>query len=254
MTLFCCGDSSPSSNKTNFDFAMSDLKDVILHVYQLTDIAPVPAGHKGSSPNAGNDAGNWFTRTFLPSIGLGAYHTSLQIYGYRYTFTGNYGIVKCFSHIEITGLPPNAVFQESICLGRTKYYKDEIAQIVKILGDKMYTNNTYNMVHRNCNHFTETFATALLLGEKLSQRVIGRLEEYPAWINRLANTGQSFITKEDDGESWKPVDEARKAVGLDWSVEESIEDSIPCMSNVYTQTKKEMTTAQRAALAKVRQK
>lgn len=92
---------------------MDDFKDVILHVYQLTDVAPAP--EQSNRNNRGNNSsgsgtnrteggsGSWFTRTFLPAIGLGAYHTSLQIHGYRYTFTGNYGIVKCFSHVELTG-------------------------------------------------------------------------------------------------------------------------------------------------------
>jgi hypothetical protein len=98
---------------------MDDFKDVILHVYQLTDVLVTETPNNTNNNNnrnqnnntsqnntssSGSDSrGSWFTRTFLPAIGFGAYHTSLQIHGYRYTFTGNFGIVKCFSHVELTG-------------------------------------------------------------------------------------------------------------------------------------------------------
>jgi hypothetical protein len=56
------------------------------------------------------------------------------------------------------------------------------------------------LVHRNCNHFTETFATALLNYEDLMEGkpLLGRLNVYPVYINRLATTGAAFVGHDDD--------------------------------------------------------
>jgi PPPDE putative peptidase domain len=237
---------------------MNDFKDVIIHVYQLTDVAPAPTQQTSRSVRTASEGGgSWFTRTFLPAIGLGAYHTSLQIHGYRYTFTGNYGIVKCFSHVELTGLPPNAIFQESIFLGRTTYERGEVNEIVKKFSDKYFKPTSYHLVHRNCNHFTETFATALLLGDRLAEPDIGRLEAYPTWINRLANTGQIVVSKEGDILTCMPVQEAGFAVGVDKKVgggltTNSNNSASTIQNQSPAQEKKKLTEAQKAALAKIR--
>ena len=44
------------------------------------------------------------------------------------------------------------------------------------------------MIRRNCNHFTETLAMALIMTEPPPHDK-ARLQSYPQWLNRLANTG-----------------------------------------------------------------
>jgi PPPDE putative peptidase domain len=155
-------------------------------------------------------------------------------------------------------LPPNAIFQESIKLGRSSYERIEVNNIIKKLGDEFFTATSYHLVHRNCNHFTETFATALILGDQLAESDVKRLERYPQWINRLANTGQLVVTKdaENDTRTCMPMEEARKAVGAEkkvgWSLSKSINETSTNKSSGAT--KKELTEAQKAALAKIRHK
>lgn len=156
-------------------------------------------------------------------------------------------------------MPPNAIFQESIKLGRSPYERTEVNSIVKILGDEFFAPEAYHLVHRNCNHFTETFATALVLGNQLAETDVKRFETYPPWINRLANTGQMVVAKDvtRDTRTCMPVEEARKAVGADkkvgWSLSKTADDT-NAKNNTSSGTKKELTEAQKSALAKIRHK
>jgi hypothetical protein len=63
-----------------------------------------------------------------------------------------------------------------------------------------FSETAYHLVHRNCNHFTETFATALLKYEDLMEGkpLLGRLNVYPVYVNRLATTGATFVGHDDD--------------------------------------------------------
>ena len=76
----------------------------------------------------------------------------------------------------------------------------------------------YHLVNRSCNHFWETFAISLVLGNDLLEdiNVTPKLDKFPAWVNRLARTGTSMGI--DDGKSCYVVVEARVAAGLKWKV------------------------------------
>ena len=109
------------------------------------------------------------------------------------------------------------------------------------------------MVHRNCNHFTETFATAIILKDSLAEPGTHKLKFYPDWINRLANTSKAVVGHDEDIVPCNPLEEARKAVGADQKVgwdfghKDSKKDSKRKSSQ-----KKELTEKQKAALAKIR--
>jgi hypothetical protein len=86
---------------------MECAKDVVLHVYELQ-----PSGNA-----------SFFSR-MLGSLGHGAYHTSLEVDGYRYTFAANVGIVKTASRNE--GVPPGATYKEAIPLGSCSCTRGEV--------------------------------------------------------------------------------------------------------------------------------
>jgi len=193
---------------------MEELKDVILNVYTL----PTDSPELGSSGS--------FLGRLLPSIGMGAYHTSLQLDGYEYTFAANRGIVKSPSRHE--GVPRGATFKESIALGSNSKSRGEINAIVKKL-EQFFTPTAYHLVHRNCNHFSETFATALIMESELIENKSKRLKKYPVWVNRLATTGSSVIPHDDDIVPCNIFGEARNAVGADektsWNLTSSSNDA-----------------------------
>lgn len=219
---------------------MEGVKDVVLHVYQLQ----TSNGNNGSSAS-------FFSR-LLPQVGLGAYHTSLEVEGYRYTFAANFGIVKTISHNE--GVPPGAIYKEAIELGSCTVNRGELNCIVKELG-KIFHRTSYHLVHRNCNHFTETFATAIILNDKLVDKNCSRLPSFPQWVNRLANTSGMVISHDDDIVPCDVMAEARKATGADskigWELD-SKKDTNANKSSTKKQQKKELTEKQKAMLAKIK--
>lgn len=233
---------------------MMELKDVILHVYELQ----TPESQQQQQQSTGLRALSFFS-SMLPSIGMGAYHTSLEVMDDRYTFAANAGIIKTRGSRE--GVPPGANYKEAIPLGACSVRnRGELQEIVQKL-QKYFTPTGYHLVHRNCNHFSETFATALILKDTLvdvaanskkkkSQPI---LKTYPDWINRLANTGKSVISHDDVIVPCNVLEEARYAVGADQRVGWELSSKDTSKRSSKTKSgKKELTEKQKAALAKIR--
>eukprot|EP01117_Protostelium_nocturnum_P007317 TRINITY_DN2617_c0_g1_i1.p1 TRINITY_DN2617_c0_g1~~TRINITY_DN2617_c0_g1_i1.p1 ORF type:complete len:235 (-),score=69.04 TRINITY_DN2617_c0_g1_i1:200-904(-) len=112
------------------------------------------------------------------SVGIGAYHTGVEIYGKEYAFG--------FHEMESSGIwsatPKQAVnvkFRESIDLGKTTMNEREVESIIDQLGSK-WIGTSYNILTRNCNHFSEDFVQ-LLLGRSI-----------PNFVNRLAYWSSYF--------------------------------------------------------------
>ena len=218
---------------------MEEVKDVTLHIYQLE----APQDSRAS----------WVTR-MLPSLGMGAYHTSLQVDGVRYTFAAQQGVVQTRSQRE--GVPPGATFKESIDLGGSVCTRSQVHQIVKQLGQRYFHAQAYHLVHRNCNHFTETLATCLIMHDQLVEQKKGKLKSYPDWVNRLANTSQAVVGHDDDIVPCQVWEEARKATGADekigWNLSSSNEKKTSSKKTTSQTGKKELTDKQKALLAKIR--
>ena len=257
---------------------MEEVKDIILNVYTLSvpsnttepsssPTAPPPnaagtnsatttttGNNRVTTTSSGSTTGNSWTSflvgKILPSVGMGAYHTSLRIgtsdsdpYTTTYTFVANQGIVQekkrsRNNNNNNSTLPSHATFKEEIILGSCTCQRGEINEILQMLTQLYFTNTSYHLVHRNCNHFTETFATALIYYQDFmdqknamsnaitasssnSSRGIRlrpkppqqqRLSTYPDWINRLANTGANVISHDSDIIPCHPYHEAYHAV------------------------------------------
>mmetsp|Transcript_5114 Transcript_5114/g.10107 ORF Transcript_5114/g.10107 Transcript_5114/m.10107 type:complete len:234 (-) Transcript_5114:389-1090(-) len=230
---------------------MEELKDVTLHVYRLE------APGDGSRANATTASSfSWMTR-LLPSLGMGAYHTSVEVDGFRYTFVAQQGIVKTSSRKE--GVPPGACYIEAIDLGASACTsRGQVTEIVQKLRTTTFHANAYHLVHRNCNHFTETLATCLILKDQLvDQKKPTRLNSYPEWVNRLANTSQHVVGHDNDIVPCHVWNEARMATGADetvgWDLVSSSEPkSRKKQAASSGGSKKELTDKQKAILAKIR--
>lgn len=236
---------------------MEELKDVVLNIYTL-----LPAATTDNTER--QQAATSFLSRLLPTLGMGAYHTELVLDGYRYTFAANVGIVKMVGsqqqqqHQQI----PQGSFREAIPLGSCRPSRKEINAILKKLGDSYFTNNAYHLVHRNCNHFTETFATALILHDDLIElgpqetNVKKRLQTYPDWVNRLASTGSRMIAHDDDIVPCQIWYEAAMAVGADTKISWNLESNKTTIRKhqklAASGKKKELTEQQKAILAKIR--
>ncbi|CAG8459116.1 7342_t:CDS:10 [Ambispora gerdemannii] len=109
----------------------------------------------------------------------GVFHSGVEVLGREYNFGGHvYDYTGVFVTKPKTGFP-NVTFKESIKMGHTELDKEEIIRTVNELSQE-YRGNTYNLLTRNCNHFS---------GE-LCKKLLGK--STPGWINRAAKLGTFF--------------------------------------------------------------
>merc|ERR1712154_41662 len=98
--------------------------------------------------------------------------------------------------------------------------KAQLQEVIQRLSTLFYSpHESYDYVHRNCNHFTETLATALIMLEQPEQNYkdSARLQTYPKWLNRLANTGAMVGMSGNSSGGVAPseiLSEAKVAAGL----------------------------------------
>ena len=214
---------------------------VVLNIYELT------APEQSSSGCAEvPSAASWLQKLLTP-MGFGAYHTSIDVHGYTYTYGAGGGIQKTQVVNKYIHVPPNGVFKQSIVLGSCCMSRGEINECLNRLRTT-FTGTSYHLLNRNCNHFTETFATAVILGEELASQQPPSLKTYPPWVNRLAKSGTTLI---DHGDVCNVLQEARAAAGVEGKVGWDLQTTGVAASNVPKQ-KKELTEAQKAALAKLK--
>lgn len=108
-------------------------------------------------------------------LGIGVYHTGVEVYGREYSYAGHY-------HTENTGLKDSvprdtswlhdAIWRERIYIGKTRLTKEEVKAKFEEL-KPIFLGPSYNVLDRNCNHFTNHFVK-ILTGK-----------EMPAYVNRI---------------------------------------------------------------------
>mmetsp|Transcript_31436 Transcript_31436/g.40436 ORF Transcript_31436/g.40436 Transcript_31436/m.40436 type:complete len:230 (-) Transcript_31436:304-993(-) len=124
---------------------------VILNVYDLSEI---------------NEHAHQF--------GVGVYHSGVEVNGREYTYGGGGGI---FDH-EPKGAP-NCKFRESVEMGTFEGTPADIQRALDNLKSD-FGPDMYNIINKNCNHFSDAFVRELL----------GR--PVPGYVNRLAYLGSFF--------------------------------------------------------------
>mmetsp|Transcript_7323 Transcript_7323/g.17858 ORF Transcript_7323/g.17858 Transcript_7323/m.17858 type:complete len:236 (-) Transcript_7323:520-1227(-) len=226
---------------------------IVLNIYELP--MSVPEGTQ-QGPYAGITS--FFSR-ILPSAGFGAYHTSIDVGNTTYAYAVG-GITKTPVANKHRNLPSDANFKESITLGSvsssTTDSSSDIARNVQkcldYLRNHFFTSTGYHLAYRNCNHFTETFATALILTKSdLVER--RNLKSYPSYINRLARTGSTVLDQNADKTEGTTglcdvIEEARSAMGVDDKTKITTNNDDRRKRN----QKKELTDAQKKMLAKIK--
>lgn len=118
------------------------------------------------------------SNAFIAPLGLGLYHTGVEIEHKEYYFTPT-GI----HHSNQPRHEAFGQFKEQQLLGQYPGSLQEIKNVLHRLGKTRFRPGDYDPVACNCNHFSEAIAEELL-GERL-----------PVWINRLAHWGQAVLPK-----------------------------------------------------------
>ncbi|CAG8520637.1 22125_t:CDS:2 [Cetraspora pellucida] len=95
-------------------------------------------------------------------FGIGVFHSGVEIYDKEYNFGGH--------DFETT---------DSVLMGHTSLSREEVKNVIDGLS-KEWSGNSYNLLTRNCNHFTSELCN-ILVGKPA-----------PNWINRAAKLGTLF--------------------------------------------------------------
>ncbi|KAL7506042.1 hypothetical protein ACHAXN_003414 [Cyclotella atomus] len=232
------------------------MDNVILNIY---DLLPGDQSNAAASSPSGTSSLSSFFSGILAPLGMGAYHTSVDVRGFRYQFGSGMGISRTAA--PITGgetaesrrvMPPNVSFRESIIIGQTWFEKGEINEIIQRMRNDKFTGDKYHLANRNCNHFSETFAMVLIHGAALLEedKTDFTLQKFPAWVNRLAKTGTAMGLH--DGNVCDVLAEARIAAGIKENCAETKKRAAKASSSADRSQKKELTEKQKAVLAKLK--
>ena len=123
-------------------------------------------------------------------LGLGAYHTAIQVGKQEFTFGGN--IYSHESGIYITAPRCNRsfVFKYAIPVFNPKDPEDAVLTLTEFeiyhvlvprLGQR-FLADSYDILTNNCNHFTNHFL----------REITGRRYGLPSYLNRAAYIGSYF--------------------------------------------------------------
>uniref|UniRef100_A0A7S0HUY8 PPPDE domain-containing protein n=1 Tax=Hanusia phi TaxID=3032 RepID=A0A7S0HUY8_9CRYP len=120
----------------------------------------------------------------LSKLGLGLYHSGIEVYGREFSFgyceggrTGVFEIpCRCAGAIM-----PNVVFKESVLVGYCERSRFEVEHLLRRLSAS-FLGDSYDIVRRNCNHFSN----------ELSKILVGK--SIPSYVNRPANVGHNLLS------------------------------------------------------------
>ncbi|KAG2183311.1 hypothetical protein INT43_006316, partial [Umbelopsis isabellina] len=109
----------------------------------------------------------------------GIFHSGVEVNGSEYCYGGHpYDFSGVFVVDPKVG-PPGVLYKQSINMGYSNLDEEQITELIQTLSNE-FAGNTYNLLNRNCNHFTA----------ELSRRLTGK--SIPGWINRAAKLGTMF--------------------------------------------------------------
>ena len=125
-------------------------------------------------------------KDFLELIGMGIYHTGVEIFSEEYSFGMDPTGLRNPKTQGIFSVEPqtaDGVFKQSIELGMTTKTKKEIADIIAALRPE-WMAASYHLLDRNCCHFTKALVQAI---------DPAFVSKYPAWANRAAGVGSAVV-------------------------------------------------------------
>jgi hypothetical protein len=117
------------------------------------------------------------SNVILSNIGIGAFHTGVEIKGKEYSFS------QCGVVVTAPKLQDFGEFKEQIIMGE---YIGTLLSIQEIMlswtENGIFSRGVYDMANRNCNHFSDQLCFTLVN------------RHIPDWINRLSSIGAGVST------------------------------------------------------------
>ncbi|XP_078438734.1 deSI-like protein At4g17486 [Wolffia australiana] len=108
--------------------------------------------------------------------GVGIFHSGIEVHGMEYGFGAHDLPLSGVFEVEPKTCP-GYIYRCSIPLGYTTMISSEFRTFMELLAAE-YHGDTYHLIFKNCNHFTDD----------VCQRLTGR--SIPRWVNRLAHIGE----------------------------------------------------------------
>eukprot|EP00411_Alexandrium_monilatum_P031077 CAMPEP_0175369364 /NCGR_PEP_ID=MMETSP0095-20121207/20655_1 /TAXON_ID=311494 /ORGANISM="Alexandrium monilatum, Strain CCMP3105" /LENGTH=333 /DNA_ID=CAMNT_0016667481 /DNA_START=92 /DNA_END=1091 /DNA_ORIENTATION=- len=134
---------------------------------------------------------------FLRTLGTGAFHCGVEVYGREWSFSdtedgGGFGVFcsrprRCEGHN----------YSESVRMGRTNMTQSEVLKLIQLLTG-YWPVAAYNTLTKNCCHFCNEFCLRLRVGS------------IPGWVMNLAGTGAAIM---ETGDTTCCRTVAREAIG-----------------------------------------
>ncbi|EAZ01340.1 hypothetical protein EE612_034818 [Oryza sativa] len=112
---------------------------------------------------------------YLHWCGLGIFHSAVEVHGSEYSFGAHDHPTSGVFEVE-PKCCPGFMYRCSIFIGRTSLNPLEFRDFIQRMASE-YHGDTYHLISKNCNHFTDD----------LSTRLTGK--PIPGWVNRLAKLG-----------------------------------------------------------------
>lgn len=111
--------------------------------------------------------------SYLYPVGLGLYHSGVEVFGSEYSFASGTGIFDSSTPCDVPGAIYRGTHDLGIYTGSMLELRSELSE----LKNEHFGPDDYHLLRRNCNHFTNA-----LVWKLLNQPI-------PAYINRLAEIG-----------------------------------------------------------------
>ncbi|XP_051115022.1 deSI-like protein At4g17486 isoform X2 [Andrographis paniculata] len=112
---------------------------------------------------------------YLYWFGVGIFHSGIEAHGEEYGFGAHDYPSSGVFEVEPRSCP-GFIFRRSIILGTIDMSPSEFRSFMERLSNE-YHGDTYHLISRNCNHFTDD----------VCRRLTGK--SIPGWVNRLAKIG-----------------------------------------------------------------
>jgi len=152
------------------------------------------------------------------------FHSGVEVHGTEYVFGGGgAGLSTGIFTQRPKWMPSSAPwkYKESISLGFTNLSKNEVGGVLREMKSE-WTNSTYDLTGKNCNHFSDAFAKKL-----------GCTVNVPGWLNRAARVGNMFRgvvgkagakgQKDAQGKSGAIVDDGKHSEVKEASLNEDVD-------------------------------